>query len=105
MFAKNVTMYRLHDKVMDTFRDINEEYIFNHCQDAIKRDIPSILSSIVPSILWKSYRQVVENRLNNVNFTIAYRRSHRLPLISNTLPLQCTCGKDIDIYGDYIFLL
>ena len=73
------------------------------CPIEVQRALPSILSSPIPTTLLRPCRQIKENRLNNFDFTLAFRRSHRMAIIPTDITLQCTCGKTIDIYGDHFF--
>ena len=77
--------------------------MYNNWPEDVKPNLPSIFYSIIPPTVIKPYRQIPENRINNDNFMIAFRKSHRIPLYTQFDNPTCLCGKKVDIYGDHYF--
>ena len=102
-FLDNNPAHRIHDKIIKEFYNKHPDEIYHMCPPEVKTVLPSILNSPIPTTLIRPCRQIKENRLNNFDFTLAFRRSHRLPIIPKGITLTCTCGSPLDIYGDHLF--
>ena len=73
------------------------------CDSEITPYLPHIISSRMPTTLLRTCRQIEENRLNNLNFTVTFRRTHQMQWFDNSTERKCICNKTIDKYGDYFF--
>ena len=93
-FTTNSPAHLIHDKILHTYHEENKEQLFNTVNDDMKHNLPSILNYIVPTILLRPCRQIPENRINNADFIISFRRSHRIPLFDEHKTLYCTCKKN-----------
>ena len=102
-FIDKTPSHLIHENIMHEYYNANKEHVFRIAPLNIKKHIPSILKSIIPTTLLRPCRQIAENRLNNYNFILSFRRSHRLPLFHETSKITCTCNQTIDIYGDHFF--
>jgi len=102
-FIDKTLSHLIHEKIMHEYYNANTEHVFTIAPPIIKQHIPSILKSIIPTTLLRPCRQIKENRLNNFNFIISFRRSHRLPLFHESSAIKCTCNQVIDIFGDHFF--
>lgn len=102
-FINNNPAHLMHDKIIHEYYNIHPERIFNQCPKAVQPHLPSLMQSPVPTTLIKPCRIIENNRLNNLNFSLSFRRSHRIPLFPPNHQLTCPCGKDLDIYGDHLF--
>ena len=102
-FIDKTPSHLIHEKIMHEYYNANEEHVFRIAPPHTKKHILSILKSIIPTTLLRPSRQIAENRLNNYNFILSFRRSHILPLFHETSKIKCTCNQLIDIYGDHFF--
>ena len=87
---------------MTSYKETLEQKIFQMSPHGIKPSLPLIFKSTIPVSLLKPCRQIQENRLNNISFTISFRRAHRLPLFHHPNTIKCTCGTYVDIFGDHL---
>ena len=102
-FIDKTPSHLIHEKIMHEYYNVHKDHMFKISPEDVKPHIPSILKSIIPTTLLKPCRQIQENRLNNLDFIISFRRSHRLPLFEQTSKITCTCNTTIDKYGDHFF--
>ena len=87
----DIKTYRIHEKIIHNFYEDNMERLFQKCNTEITPYLPHIISSPMP------------NRLNNLNFTVAFRSAHRMELFSKDNKIKCICQKNIDKYGYHFF--
>ena len=102
-FIDKTPSHLIHEKIMHEYYNVHKDHVFNISPQEVKPHLPSILKSIIPTTLLRPCRQIQENRLNNFNFIISFRQSHRLPLFNDPLRITCTCNAVIDKYGDHFF--
>ena len=79
------------------------ERVFKNFDSEITPYLPHIISSTILTTLLRTCKQIKENRLNNLNFIVAFRRAHRIQLFDNNTARKCIRKKTIDKYGDHFF--
>ena len=103
-FTYNAPAYLMHEKVMHEIHELNKERIFIQTLPNSRHILPSLLNSKIPTTLLKLWRQIKENRIKNEDFTLSFRRSHRMYIIKKRHAIiKCKCGTKIDTYGDHFF--
>jgi len=102
-FIDKTPSHLIHEKIVHEYYNVHKDHVFKISPQDVKPHIPSILKSIILTTLLRPCRQIQENRLNNFNFIISFRRSHRIPLFNHTSKITCTCNTTIEKYGDHFF--
>lgn len=74
IFIDKTPSHLIHEKNVHESYNINKEHVFQISLEHIEPHIPSILHSIIPTILLQPCIQLIENQLDNFSFIISFRK-------------------------------
>jgi len=104
-----IESYTYQASLFTTAKEVQKEIAINrlksnwtHVSPSIQKHFPSTLSALKSIPFGQSTRTDHTNHFTTYEFRIFLQRKLRLPLWPPP-PTTCTCGKNIDKFGDYFF--